>query len=862
MRESRSDTDRVLALLRQALLWLVGAPQKSKQRVATESLLVPVSGPGDAWAWAEPKSTYFGAGWEDDPNIALLTKAFGHRPNAQLVSWDRFEKKVLHRFKDLDRKWWLERMKEIGVSDCPRIIHTARPVAVADTSSYSHLNPYTWLECPVPCPPSIWKEYLTQIAKRSSDRKTGQLYYLDQIAWIDGLEEDSTRDAVVEAMLRKPGRYARQAKAKLARHGGEDPSEIAALWVFALRLKNWAVVPTSRGLCPPGRAWFLPLESRSAKADRFSFLPCVTPEFSSAREMLRTLGVITVEEAPIPRLAKALHEIAGEVAGASCDELRHIDALASDLYEAIQLRLEAGEKPDAVKKLLDAPVPLHRGERVDCASLKDVAQVWVEDDPLRKRYISGWDQAWVIPRRFQNTYDELVNALREALGRERVSRVSEAPLNVQFSPLESGAPLLDFLRQAFPGARVAEDLGLLILKGGTQATSPHDEVFREAWGRLSRTQVIRGTFEGVAAVKACYDAQHTGGPALFVESGLQPHEIVGETWQMVGPSYRPIWATYTQALRDGTTGRFFEEYGVTSAERMEVEVAIGLGFEQRFRRYQPVCLALWRRSNRDRPCDGFHREWESNARTAETAGAWLGWRDLPAQLEQAGRADEPQGSLLLLRSLGLSVPAWQSARRELGEAPWRFAPSERIYGSAREALAGHVMAWFAYLVVPRASGASGPTAPLGLADTVGVWAEQLRALAVPDEVAEEDLSTRATIARVAKDALDLAAGHAPLQEATALLEPVRTLCSAAPSELTSLKLKDEPDKAATVYERDDAAVRTQQAAAAAQDRHRARPEARRATRGLKSSGPRNGGAPRPRRVGEPGIGDCRGAIRA
>ena len=101
------------------------------------------------------------------------------------------------------------------MSDCPRVIRTTRPVAVADTWSYTQLRPFASSECPVPCPANIWKEYLTQIARRRSDRKTGQVYYLNEIAWIDGFEDDSTREAVVEAMLRKPGRYDKHRTAKL-----------------------------------------------------------------------------------------------------------------------------------------------------------------------------------------------------------------------------------------------------------------------------------------------------------------------------------------------------------------------------------------------------------------------------------------------------------------------------------------------------------------------------------------------------------------------------------------------------------------------------------------------------------------------
>ena len=61
--------------------------------VGSESF-VPVRGQGDSWVWVEPDRAYLGEGWLDDPNIDLLTTAFGDRPNSQLVPWDRFERKA------------------------------------------------------------------------------------------------------------------------------------------------------------------------------------------------------------------------------------------------------------------------------------------------------------------------------------------------------------------------------------------------------------------------------------------------------------------------------------------------------------------------------------------------------------------------------------------------------------------------------------------------------------------------------------------------------------------------------------------------------------------------------------------------
>jgi hypothetical protein len=810
MRDGRHDHDRRLALLHQALVWLVGTPQKARQRVAVEQLLVPVEGTGSAWGWTGSTSAYLGEGWDRDPNIGLLARAYGGRPNALLVPWERFEKRVSQRFKDADRRWWLERMREIGVLDTPRVLRTPKAVAVAEARSYTRLTPYTGTACPVPCPDAIWKQYINTITQRASQTKSGQVFYLNEVSWIDGLEDEAVRPLVVEAMLRKPSSYVRHANARLARHGGEDPTDICALWVFALRVGKWDVIPTSTGLRAPQQSWFLPLESRDAKADRFTFLPCVRHEFSGARVLLRTLGALSMDEAPVARLARALQDVAAQIPGAGSNELRQIEALASDLYEAIEARLQGPEakQTDTVKPLLGAPIPLLRGDRIEAERLDQTERVLVDDDPIRRRHVPGFSGAWVIPKRFQHDYPGLLGALRAALGPTRVARVSELPIDVQFAAHEAGTLLLDYLRDAFPARAVAEDLGLLILKGGAQASSPHDQAFRSAWQRVAQTLVVRGRFDGVAPLKACYDAQGAGGPALMVDSHLTPHEIVNETWQLLGPSYKPVWTAYAQALAEGVADGFFEVYAVSPAERMEVKIAIGLGFEQRLRKYQPAWLALWHRLHPEKPIDEFHREWGLHARAPETASAWLGWADLHPQVEAASRCDEPRGSVSLLQALALPVTDWQNARVELGQSRCRFAFSEGTYEAARSAIAGHLMAWFAYVLVPRASGASGPAVSTELVGSVASWVEAVRAMTVPADIAEENHPADAIISRTARDALALAPAHLPT---AALVDPLQRLSETAPSEIASIKLKDEPDKAAVVYERDDGGLRAAQA---------------------------------------------------
>jgi len=807
--ECKDDDDKALALLRQALAWMVAMPPKSRQQVSTDELLVPVRGQGARWVWVEPDRAYLGEGWMDDPSVDLLTRAYGDRPDSQLVPWDRFERKA--QLSGLaDRNWWLQRMKEIGVWDCPRVIRSERRL-VMRAYSYSYLTVIDAVRCPTRCPDGAWSRYLSDISQRRVQTRTGQDFYLREVAWIDGLESDAIRPVVVEAMLRRPERYKPHQTTTLSRWGGEDSTPVPTLWVHAMRSEDWNTIPTSHGLRRPGTAWFLPPESRSTKADRFAFLPCVNAALSPSRELLNAIGVVSLEEAGIPRLVHALQDLAESRDKGAPEALRHFNALVHDVYEAIQVRLKAQDAPDALKGILDRPVPLLRGEQIAFIGLKDIDRLYVDDDPVRRRFIEGFDTTWVIPKRSHETYNDLIQSLRAILGSDRVLRVSECAINIRFAPIERSTLLLDYVRHQYPSRPLAEEMALLIVKGGTQGTSPREETFRRAWGRIGRTRVVRGTFGEGSPHESCFDGQHPDGPALLVDARLEPYRIVREMWQAVGPSYRDIWAAYAEALKDGTTDAFFEERGVCPADRTEIESAIGLGFEQVLKRYQPVCLALWRRRNTFRLVEDFHAEWAKRARALESARAWLEWDDMQTAIEMTAREDEPTGSLSLLTQLQLTVPDWQRARRELGMQPFRFEATQRRYEASQSAIAGHLMAWFAYLVVPRASGAHGPTVASELADSVMAWVEQIRGSKVPDDLAETPLEPRIVTCRVARNALQIADEIPAVRELPIFLDPLQELAKVPPAEIAAIKLKDEPDKAATIYETNDETIREQHA---------------------------------------------------
>ena len=229
-------------------------------------------------------------------------------------------------------------------------------------------------------------------------------------------------------------------------------------------------------------------------------------------------------------------------------------------------------------------------------------------------------------------------------------------------------------------------------------------------------------------------------------------------------------------------------------------------------RYQPVCLALWRKRHASCPLDEFHSAWMKQARTWESARAWLEWENVNASIELAVHMDEPDGSLSLLAELRLTIREWQQAHRELGKQPFRFMQTEQRYQTSQSAIAGHLMAWFAYLVVPRASGSYGPTIAADLATSVLEWVTQIRGLTVPIEVAEELLDTQMVTGRVTANILQIADAIPKIRELPVFMEPLRKLQMNSPADITSLKLQDEPDKAAKIYEFDDETTRVQHAA--------------------------------------------------
>ena len=94
--------------------------------------------------------------------------------------------------------------------------------------------------------------------------------------------------------------------------------------------------------------------------------------------MLNLIGVVSLDEASIPRLVSALHELAERKEQEEPEALRHFNALVHDLYEAIQVKVKAEPSADALKPLLDHPVLLLRGEQLESVINEGIRPVWAK----------------------------------------------------------------------------------------------------------------------------------------------------------------------------------------------------------------------------------------------------------------------------------------------------------------------------------------------------------------------------------------------------------------------------------------------------------------------------------------------------
>lgn len=700
------DQEAALTALRLVLKLTDGISSDERQeRIHRDRLRVPVATSTKGWKWISPEEAYLGRGWTGNERTDdLLENAFGEQER-RLVSWARFKPLV----GDEDgREAWAQRMRALGVSLAPkrRTATVGTHKAPLASNHRRHLSKVTDVPSPFPELEDFWSAYMEDIRHRVQPSTTsGQRFDVEELVWIDGLEEPDVRVSVLDLMLSYPEEYREHTRTVLGRvKRKKDRQRVPTMWVHALRNSEWSVVPTTQGRSRPRDAWLTSAGIRPAAGQRYGLLPVVRDDYRSPAvdDLLVAIGVRRLEETGAGGLVHALHQLARSLGDLSAEETGSARTLASDLYHFLQGALRGEEGANGLERIVDDPVPLLRkGDALEAVDLRDVDAVYLDDDPIRGTFVPDLDHAARIPIRARHSYGRLVTALRGVLGKDRVLLTSTVPVNTGFEPEEVCDPplLCDELESTFRGAAVQLHLAAILAFCGRDRIDPEGERFREIWDVFQRTRVQRGRFPPSKAEKVAFFDRHGSDedPVLQLSADAGLSELLRSTWQIFGPGHRDAIALYAQILGGGRdVQRFFRERDVDEDEFRRLREVIASGAAVELENAKGLVLALERRRRPGLTVDEFEAGWEPSA-AAESGKSEIG--GLPVDLIRSfGRAvtlrDEP-AMIERLSSTDVSVGEWQAARKDLGSAAWRFRTSVQRYERARERLVAELMAFAA-----------------------------------------------------------------------------------------------------------------------------------------------------------------------
>ena len=385
--------------------WLARMTTQERARVRLDQLLAPTTNDQGVWVWRPAQEIYFGEGWVSDANHEhLLQRAFGHRIGTRLPSWGDFDRWVRAGARQDDeapnRDAWRQCMKEIGVHAQPRVLVHRPRRSYFKSWSYDSLSLEDTPPCPFSVAADLWDDYLNYLCQRPARTRTGQTFFARELSWIDGLEHPDTREAVVEFALRWPEKYQQYLCTDVDRQNSSDSHSFASLWMWAIQRERWAVIPSNDGPKPINTVWILESDQRRRRFVDEKLLVWIPENFNRSRNFTAAFGVHSPDDAPIKRIALELHQVAERLSttGGSTEQATRM--LVQTLYEWLQNRCENQECGNSCRDLaclIERPVPLMRGDRVESVDLHGEAQVYLNDDPQRSPHIAAFASGYALP---------------------------------------------------------------------------------------------------------------------------------------------------------------------------------------------------------------------------------------------------------------------------------------------------------------------------------------------------------------------------------------------------------------------------------------------------------------------------------
>lgn len=683
---------------------------QERERVRFDQLLAPTTNAQTAWVWRPAEEIYLGAGWVgDDNHERLLERAFGHRIGARLPSWDDFDRWVragtLQDDEPPKREAWRRYMEKMGVHAQPRVqVHRPKR-SYFKSWSYDFLSLDDTPSCPFSAAADLWHDYLKNLCQRPAQTCSGQAFFARPLSWIDGLEHPETREAVMEMALMWPRKYEQYLWTNVDRQDRSDSHGFLSLWMWAIKKERWAVVPSNDGPKPIDTVWILQRDQRRRRFVDEKLLVWIPEKFNQSRTFTAALGVRSSDDAPIERIALELHQVAKRLSMDGSTE-QATKMLVQTLYEWLQNRCENHERGNDLACLLERPVPLMRGDRVDSVDLKAGACVYLNDDPQRSPHIAAFASGYALPLSAKSSFKALFDGLRLLLGSDRVRRVSEEPIDLGFSEdIEiSGGQLLELIEQSLgadPGDIELQVAALIAYGRSEHPMDPAKQAFGDHWARMRNCRVVFGRFSASAtAYQALFDAGASTGPTLYFASDAVGTDdarrigvdLVKQSWRVIGPGHRDAFEAFAGVLFTARRREFLKERGIGDAEWDEVQTAIGASLERGRTRLRVIAFALWRSKYPLGTTSKFESEWGKSGDPLADVTHFFDVDDATAhaRINDAQIVADDEEEAGLAEVFGVTTAEWQDARELLGLERVRFRQTIHEFEKAVRWIAGSV----------------------------------------------------------------------------------------------------------------------------------------------------------------------------
>lgn len=693
--------------------WLARMTTQERERVRLDQLLAPTMNEQAAWVWRPAEDIYLGAGWLGDANHEhLLERAFGHRIGARLPSWDDFDGWVRTGARQEDEPpdsdVWRRCMKEIGVHAQPRVLVDRPRRGYFKSWSYDFLSLEDTPPCPFGAAADLWRDYLNNLCQRPAQTCSGQIFFARPLSWIDGLEHPDAREAVMEMVLKWPEKYEQYLITNVERQNGSDSHRFPSLWMWAIQKERWAVVPSNDGAKPIDTVWILQSDQRRRRFVDEKLLVWILEKFNRSHTLTAALGVHSPDDAPIKRIVLELHQVAERLSTDGSTE-QATRMLVQTLYEWLQNSCENHEKDNShpdLACLLERPVPLMRGDRVDSVDLKGGARVYLNDDPQRSPHIAAFASSYALPLSAKSSFKALFDGLHLLLGSDRVRRVSREPIDLGFSEdIEiPGGQLLELIEQSLgadPGNIELQVAALIAYGRQEHPMDPAKQAFGDHWSRMRNCRVVFGRFSASAtAYQALFDARASIGPTLYFASDAVDTDdarrigidLVRQSWRVVGPGHRDAFEAFAGVLLTARQREFLRERGIGDAEWDEVQTAIGASSERGRTRLRVIAFALWRRRYPLGTTSKFESEWDKSSDPLANVTHFFDVDDATARarINDAQIVVDDEEEADLAEVFGVTTADWQDARELLGLERVRFRQTIREFENAVRWVAGSV----------------------------------------------------------------------------------------------------------------------------------------------------------------------------